>query len=149
MHWGNLHFATLVMNLFCIPFGMYGLILGGYSYFWIPEEAKIITSEEVTISSGNGWDKQAKIEYIYKVGSETYTANTVEIRPRLSTKNRRVELSYLEQYKLGDNVTVFYSESWPNLSTLVKGVSNNTVIVILFSLGLIFVGSIAKKRSNI
>ena len=148
MHWGNLHFATIVMNLFCIPLGAYGLVLGAYSYFWQPQAGEIITAEVVTIRSGNGWDKRAKIEFNYTVKNQVYISNMVYIGSRLSTKNRRVNISYLKKYRLGDKVTIFYSERWPNLSTLNKGISINTVLVVLFSFLLVWVGRVAKKRDT-
>lgn len=134
------------MNLFCIPFGAYGLIVGAYSYFWVPQQGEIITAEAVIISSGNGWDKRAKIEFSYKVDNQVYISNMVDIRPRLSTKNRRVNTSYLKKYRLGNQVTVFYSDSWPNFSTLNKGISINTILVVLFSFLLTWIGHVAKKR---
>jgi hypothetical protein len=148
MHWGNLNFATIVMNLFCIPFGAYGLVVGTYSYFWQPQIGEITSAEAVIISSGNGWDKRAKIEFSYTVNNQVYNSNMVHIRPRLSTKNRRVNISYLKQYRLGNKVTVFYSERWPHLSTLNKGISINTVLVVLFSFLLAWIGRVAKKRDT-
>ena len=146
MHWGNLHFGTIVMNVFCIPLGTYGLIVGIYSYFWQPQVGEIITAEVVTISSGNGWDERAKIEFSYTVKNQVYISNMVYVGPRLSTKNRRVNISYLKKYGLGNEVIVFYSERWPSLSTLNKGISVNTLIVIFFSFLLVWIGRVAKKR---
>ncbi len=146
MHWGNLHFATIVINFFCIPFGVYGLVVGAYSYFWQPQVGEIITAEVVTISSGNGWDERAKIEFSYTVKNQVYISNMVYVAPRLSTKNRRVNISYLKKYGLGNEVIVFYSEIWPSLSTLNKGISVNTLIVIFFSFLLVWIGRVAKKR---
>lgn len=148
MNWGNIHFGTWVLNLFCFPLVAYGLVLGLSSYFWDSQTGEIITSELVSISKGNGWVNVANIGFKYKVHGLKYTSDLVEIGPRINFKKRTFKADFVNKYKVGQAVMVYYPSMYPGFGTLNRGLTLKTIVVAIFSVILLVLGRFAKKRMH-
>ena len=98
---------------------------------------EVITSIEILKSSGKSQTREfAEVIYRYSVKDRIYESNQVNF----AGDGYRVDY-YLKKYPQGNNVTVFYSETFPSISTLepekisigsIRGLLITAVLLILY-----------------
>lgn len=140
MHWGNLQFASVVMNLFIVPFFLYSFLMGASSYFWNSVEGSVIKSESTSISLGSGWKSVSIIEFSYVVDDETYQS------PRIKVGKKYYDEKFQYRYKVSQPVIVYYPSFYPSYGILIKGLTLNCLYKFILMCIFIYTFTLSTKK---
>jgi len=146
MHWGNLQFGSVAMNVFIAPLALYGLVLGVSSYFWSSVEGTVIKSETIQISRSSGWDNASQVKFSYVVNGEVYTSYRVKINARITTGRSHYDPKYKYLYKVGEPVIVYYPSLYPSFGVLIRGMTAHTVFALILCLIFVYTFKLSSKK---
>jgi hypothetical protein len=150
--------AKSCLILFITPFviGIIGFVIitfyytnqGFQSSNWKPVEATVENVELKTIKTKNGSKDRVTISYKYFIEEIEYQGNTICIGYDMNTIEDQNEV--YNKLSNADRITVFVNPHNYAQSVIIKGLSNNILVLIFFTLfiSLPIVLAIVKKTDN-
>ncbi|MFC1845110.1 DUF3592 domain-containing protein [Thermodesulfobacteriota bacterium] len=140
----------LVGGAMIILFGI-KVMDGLQSEKWLPTKAQIICWEG---GEGRGVENKRRsfinINYLYSVYGQTYSGEHITYQSLKSNTQSLQSIDFINKYKKGDMVDVYYNPEDPSQAILIPGYSKLYFIILILGLILIIFGvGIYKKTGSI
>lgn len=127
-------------GVFMCKLGLNAIETAKNSTSWPTTQGMIINSQIITENSDNSISYRPSIEYLYKVGDETYRNNTIFFGDGGGNGFRSYSEHYVNKYYLNRSVRVSYDSKKPNISVLEPGTQKNTYVLFVVGCGFVFMG---------
>jgi len=155
MAWIAFNSIFVVVGLVVMGFGINSLSRARDSESWPSAEGVVISSKvESHRSHDSGTTYSAEILYEYVVDAETLSGNSIKFG-EVSTGNSSDASRYVNKYRAGNTVTVYYNGEDPYEAVLEPGVHASTwfmpvfgAVFALFGSGFVAIGFVFLGRGR-